>query len=298
MKDREIKVLRFPQNPIIRPHMDERMGSNISGPSLIRVPTWVCTPLGKYYLYFAHHNGAYIRMAFSDTLKGPWRIYSPGVLNLNESFFNDHIASPEILVLEGRQEILMYYHGYSRPNPITHQYERVAISKDGLRFTSKDKILGTAYWRLFQWRKWYYALAMPGKFYRSNTPYDNFEEGPTLFSSRMRHSAVIVDGDTLKIFYSSAGDCPERILLSEVKLKPDWMHWRNSRPKVVLEPEMNYEGASLPLISSKRGPAFEPVRQLRDPYIFQQDGAIYILYCVSGERGIAIAELVEVKYFN
>jgi hypothetical protein len=40
--------------------MDDRMGSNINGPSLIRVPDWVPDPLGRYYLYFAHHHGTYI----------------------------------------------------------------------------------------------------------------------------------------------------------------------------------------------------------------------------------------------
>jgi hypothetical protein len=32
---------RFPDNPIITPHMDSRMGANINGPSLIRVPGWL-----------------------------------------------------------------------------------------------------------------------------------------------------------------------------------------------------------------------------------------------------------------
>src|SRR5688572_31025560 len=41
-----MRVQRFPENPIIRPHMDGRMGDNINGPSLIRVPNWVERPLG------------------------------------------------------------------------------------------------------------------------------------------------------------------------------------------------------------------------------------------------------------
>ena len=57
--------------PIIRPHMDGRMGGNINGPSLIRVPDWIERPLGAYYLYFAHHKGEYIRLAYADRLEGP-----------------------------------------------------------------------------------------------------------------------------------------------------------------------------------------------------------------------------------
>ena len=34
----------------------------LTDPSLIRVPSWVKNPLGKYYLYFAHHTGKYIRL--------------------------------------------------------------------------------------------------------------------------------------------------------------------------------------------------------------------------------------------
>jgi len=52
-------VSRFESNPIIYPDMlglAGELGANINGPSLIRVPDWVERPLGKYYLYFAHHG--------------------------------------------------------------------------------------------------------------------------------------------------------------------------------------------------------------------------------------------------
>lgn len=41
---------------LIRPHMDPRMGANVQGPSMIRVPDWVPGRLGRYYLYFADHT--------------------------------------------------------------------------------------------------------------------------------------------------------------------------------------------------------------------------------------------------
>jgi hypothetical protein len=34
-----------------------------------------------------------------------------------------------------------------------------------------------------------------------------------------------------------------------------------------------------------------PVRQLRDPAIFPENGKTYLLYSIAGENGIAIAEL-------
>jgi hypothetical protein len=35
-----------------------------------------------------------------------------------------------------------------------------------------------------------------------------------------------------------------------------------------------------------------PVRQLRDPAIYREDGRAYLLYSVAGEYGTAIAEVV------
>jgi len=45
----DITVTRLGDGPIITPDMDELMGGNIQGPSLIKVPDWVENPLGNYY---------------------------------------------------------------------------------------------------------------------------------------------------------------------------------------------------------------------------------------------------------
>jgi hypothetical protein len=60
----------------------------------------------------------------------------------------------------------------------------------------------------------------------------------------------------------------------------------------VLAPELDYEGADQPLEPSRRGLIMGPVRQLRDPAYFEQDGRRYLLYAVAGEHGIAAAELL------
>ena len=46
-----MKVERFSANPIVYPGLDGSLGSNINGPSLIKVPNWLPDPLGRYYLY-------------------------------------------------------------------------------------------------------------------------------------------------------------------------------------------------------------------------------------------------------
>lgn len=91
------------------------MGDNVNGSSLIKVPEWVPSPLGRYYLYFAHHDGRYIRLAFADSIEGPWRMHEPGVLPIENSLFRGHIASPDVHVDHNARCIRMYYHGADRP---------------------------------------------------------------------------------------------------------------------------------------------------------------------------------------
>lgn len=270
--------------------MDGRMGDNINGPSLIRVPDWLENPLGRYYLYFAHHKGDYIRLAYADRLEGPWSTHEPGTLQLEGSFCRGHVASPDVHVDPANREIRMYYHG---PVEGGGQESRVAISRDGIAFAPLPERLGNPYFRVFQWGGHFYALGMPGVFYRSKDGLTRFEQGPTLFTEHMRHSAVKLDEDRLSVFYSNAFDCPERILVSTIGLTSDWMDWRASGPVTVLEPEREYEGADLPLEPSKRGWAPERVRQLRDPGIFREGGETYLLYSVAGEHGIAVARLTD-----
>lgn len=288
-----MRIERFPTNPIIHPELDETLGENINGPSLIRVPDWIEQPLGRYYLYFAHHDGRHIRLGYSDALEGPWRIHTPGVLPLPDSLFAGHVASPDVHVDQERREIRLYYHG---SDTVTggggEQYTRVALSKDGLHFKARDEKLGLPYFRVFRWQDDYYALGMPGVFYRSRDGLSPFEKGPTVFTRDMRHTALKVEGKTLSVFYTDVGDCPERILLSRIDLARDWQHWEPSASEVVLEPERDYEGTNVPRVPSVRGLAKGPVCELRDPAIYDEGARTYLLWSVAGERGIAIGELI------
>ncbi|MBC7316120.1 MAG: hypothetical protein H5T70_06850, partial [Chloroflexi bacterium] len=256
------------------------------------MPDWLPDPLGRYYLYFGDHRGTYIRLAYADSLEGPWSIYTPGVLALEDSFFVHHLASPDVHVDDEARQIRMYYHGAL---PQGGQRSRVALSDDGLHFRARPEILGNPYLRAFRWRDSIYALTMPGLFYRSRDGLTGFERGPQLFTPDMRHSAVLVRDDVLYVFYSNAGDCPESILLATVDLTPAWECWQASEPVVVLRPECDYEGADCPLQPSQRGPINERVRQLRDPALYIEGGRLYLLYSVAGESGIALAEVDELQ---
>jgi Sulfotransferase family len=308
IKPSGITVARFSNNPIIVPSMmPSSDGSSINGPSLIRVPAWIEKPLGRYYLYFAHHQGKYIRLAFTDELHGAWSIYQPGTLPLastpcnaienEEVAHNKHLASPDVHVDDEAREIRMYFHGpVYTSGPVTKvssykQLSLVATSKDGLTFAARHERLGNPYFRVFRWDGAWYAIGMPGVIYRSADGLKGFVEGPALFTPNMRHSAVRINGTLLQVFYSVVGDNPERILLSTIDLRVPWMSWQASEPRVVLEPQMEWEGANLPAMPSVKGIARRPLRELRDPAIFVEAGKTYLLYSVAGESGIAISEL-------
>ena len=286
--------VRFPENPLIRPNMlPGTDGKNINGPSLIKVPDWIPNKLGNYYLYFSHHSGKYIRLAYSDNLHGPWNIYIPGTLSVSQATVcGSHIASPDVHVDSIRQEIRMYFHC-----PIyggTTQYTFVATSSDGINFTHQTQRLGAPYFRVFEYESYYYAIGKGGSssiIYRSTNPYNSFAKGKSILPSS-RHTAVYLNGNIAYIFYSRIGDAPERILLSTMDISGDWSTWTPSVPIEILRPEYDYEGANLPIAPSKGGKTSGPVHQLRDPGIYEEAGKLYLLYSVAGEQGIGAAELI------
>lgn len=299
--DVPVRAVRFPQNPIITPASSPTLGDNINGPSLIRVPPWVGRPLGRYYLYFAHHGGQFIRLAYADQLSGPWHIYEPGTLRLAEApRCYDHVASPDVHVDEARREILMYFHcpaDSAGGVDIGQQRTFLAASHDGLRFQADSQPLGPAYFRVFRWAEYYYTLVRAGVLLRSSDMRSPFEPGPTLIAGSsdqlLRHAAVDVRGDVLRVYYSRIGDRPERILLSEARLSADWSKWRASAPVTLLSPDQGYEGADRPLEVSRPDEARGRVRQLRDPAILREGRRTYLVYSIAGESGLAMAELRE-----
>ncbi len=317
---------RVLDKPIVSGSSHPGIGTNIAGPSLIRVPDWVPEPLGRLYLYFADHKGDHIRLAYADDVTGPWTVHEPGALSLAESGFavtepslaNEtftafesryrellgeampmdlradlvtcHVASPDVHVCNEHRELHMFFHGLVA---LGDQQTKRAVSSDGLRWLPDDELLGPAYFRVFRHDDMYYALVMPGVIYRSRDPQVRFEKGPTLFGPEMRHSAVRVTRAGLEVFWTRCGDAPERILYSVVDLAGPWDSWKATPPKEVLRPQRLWEGAGLQIEPSRRGAVFEPVNQLRDPCVFDDPDhtGLWLLYAVAGESGIGLAEL-------
>ena len=148
--------------------------SNINGPTVIRVPDWIPVaqrvhPKAKYYLYFGHHIGHDIRMAWSDSLTGNWSLFNSGngpdrawgsqgnntgaqtprsgVLSIvggqlaakvgSKVIATNHISSPEVLVDHKNKRIALYFHATSQFMPgISGQQSFVSTSKYGLNFNA------------------------------------------------------------------------------------------------------------------------------------------------------------------
>jgi hypothetical protein len=187
--------------------------------------------------------------------------------------------------------VRMYFHGVAGRAQKTF----VATSPDGLRFRSGRKALGPFYFRVVEHRGAYLAIAKlgneSGALLRSRRPDAGFRRVLRILP-RMRHAALLLEGDLLRVFFSRIGDRPESILVSTIDLSSRPRDRIPSEPVPVLAPEEAWEGADLPLVPSRSGPAAQPVHQLRDPGIFEEGGRVHLLYSVAGEQGIAIGELL------
>lgn len=201
----QYKVTRINNNqPLIAEETFKEVGAgedeyyNINGPAIIRVPDWTevedrAALEARYYLYFAHHKGDYIRMAWSDSITGPWHLYhigedydagQRGVLDMgdddkidleNNLVIKRHIASPDVHVDNENQRIVMYFHGPAyHGNEDIGQRTFVATSSFGLDFNNgiRSVMLGHSYFRVFSYDEGLYALSNDGRPYKA----PDFEE--------------------------------------------------------------------------------------------------------------------------
>lgn len=258
-------------------------------------------------------------MAYADSPTGPFTVHPPGVLDMRATPFNRHIASPDAWVDEENRRIHMHYHGAGciGPNPLPYfQVTCHASSTDGLLFQSDRTYLAPSYLRTFRYGGWHYGFSggVERCFFRARAPDRAFEAGGVVeiageqfnvdpatgevaetepVARRMRHVGLHRQGETLEVYYSCVGDSPERIKCTLVDLRGDWTAWRGAEFQEVLRPETIWEGVELPMACSSSGSVHEPVHQLRDPFVFEEEGRKYLFYSVAGERGIAVAELLD-----
>jgi len=193
----------------------EEQGENINGPSLIRIPDWISSenradPSAVYYLYFGHHIGGYIRMAWAENVEGPWHLYQAGnnvtigergVLDNGDDDINvgngivienNHLASPDVHIDNENQRIILYFHSGSSTffngNEMDGQYSWVATSPYGLNFNGNIEPvrLSTSYFRVFSNNNFLYAFdntESPRRALDINNPWqptDDYYSGSTI----------------------------------------------------------------------------------------------------------------------
>ena len=285
------------------------IGNNINGPSLIKAPNWLPNCLGRYYLYFGHHFGQNIRMAFSNNLTGPWNIYKGGVLHLKETPFTHerpnakqpqwateedvdglypHIASPDVHINTREKSLEMFFHGLDHDG---EQRSLHALSNDGLTWWVQSQRIKQTYLRVFRYKNIKYALGWGGQILRQNSD-GTFELGPWSFGDKgHRHASALVQGDKLHVVWTRIGDAPEQILYSTIDISLPWRDWYATEGQVILKPKFDWEGANLPISNSTVGGLTKQEHALRDPFLFEQNEEIYMLYAGGGETCIGIAKL-------
>ncbi|MEO5756873.1 MAG: sulfotransferase [Mesorhizobium sp.] len=253
--------------------------------------------LGRYHLYFAHHTGTYIRMAYADCVQGPWRIHPGGVLSLGQCpFVEGHIASPDVHIDQQNRRFVMYFHGPTQSGQ--GQTTFAATSVNGLHFEPRSEALGPSYARIFWHDGWWYGLfgTIAISVSRSRDGISGFIKGPVVLPPLRghispRHLAVQKCGHLLRVYYTRRGDAPERILHGTIDLAGDWLTWKVQGQTELLRPLTNFEGADLPVTRSRNGLAPGRENALRDPAVFEEDGRTWLFYAVAGESGIALAEI-------
>ena len=250
---------RFAENPLITFSRSPSIGDNANGPTVIRVPRWVQRPLGRYYMYFAHHSGQFIRLAYADSVRGPWKIHEPGVLKVADTAFYrpqpdpadspsgvyTHLASPEIYIDESRSESCC---GSMECGPrdsggpsaagrggvgeaarvrAIHAGGRVARRIDVPRpahhqteLLARDSLRGT----LLRYGQTRATAQSVESARRLRTRWQSVPRFTVRGSSASRVAAR--DNGLLHIVFSAIGDAPENILYTTVSMKGDWDTWR------------------------------------------------------------------------
>ena len=340
----ELNVKRLNNgDPIISRHLFEQINANkfestnINGPSLIKVPQWlkdegrIIDKDANYYLYFAHHRGGYIRLAWANKIEGPYHLFDKrqttgkrGVFDLGKSnklflteqaYLVNHVASPEVLIDDQRRMIKLFFHAPYVSGNKKGGKTFMAISEDGLDFnqiaTDPTHYLGIhpiplegTYLRIFNFNEQIFAISRGGHLFRAknkpemyNSMIDSWEMRPTPIipynkkSPYMRHAAVLLCSNELWIFYSRIGDKPERILLSRVKVDTDWLRWKASLPPQEVLRPEMKWEGVDYKIKSSKKGVSVKEQALRDPFIYVEDGNFYMLYSGSGEEAIGLAQL-------
>ncbi len=284
-------------------NFENELLNNINGPCCIKAPEFFQNSPGKYLLYFAHHSGKYIRLAYSDSLFKNWKILDVQICSVDSSLdFHDHVASPEVFIDQKNKDVYLFFHSREIGNRTQRTF--LAKSKNGTQFNfEKIKSKLPFYMRFFEFKNSTYAITKGGNLYQNKGDFvsddwislGNIDSGKSNEEvmhnepGSIRHVAIIKYGNEIFVFYTRIGDAPERIYASHLLMV-------NHLPRLIneieiLRPLYKFEGSECCLEESSSGPSLGFENAVRDPYVFEEEGRYYLFYTIGGESGIAVCEI-------
>lgn len=257
-------------------------------PSVIELGRYV-PGAPRFILYYAPHHSDGIGAATAEELTGPWTPLpqNPILRMADVPCLSNHISGPDVIYVPEERRFRMYFHGSV---PGVGQQSAMAVSKDGVRWRLEPQrvVLPYPYLRVFRRGGWYYGICRLGVDLglvrsRDGIAWEDWPRGKLLATGeeqkeydRLRHYHILVRDDTLLLYYCTytAPDLSvESIKLASMPISGDWAAWPYpERLGVVLAPELAWEQSNL-----------------RDPYLMEADGRLYMFYVGGNEAGIGLA---------
>jgi len=280
------------------------VSDNINGPVCLKTPDFIKNPVGKYLLYFAHHGGEFIRIAYSEEIFSGWKFLCHKINTVGEGKnFHDHVASPDIFIDSIENNIYMFFH--SRIQGSRKQETFLSKSKDGINFTFVEENVNLPfYFRHVVNENRTLAVTKGGNLYiNSISPISNAwralnnvysgESNKEVMHNKagsIRHASLIYYLKILIMFYTKIGDSPERIYAAKIVENKNGL-WLASNELEITRPEFNFEGSNLKAEASISGPSLQEENALRDPYVMWDGKDHFLFYACAGESGIAVGKL-------
>jgi hypothetical protein len=307
---------KYKGNPIVTPSdYNWNMGHhNIMFPCVVDMSRYLESPIDRFYLYLAAHNGKSIGLATAPQPLGPWTMYADNpVFRLEDASppFRGHISSPELVAVNRDYRFYLYFHGPCDYPERRGQMTGLAFSNDGVHFTPSpgNPILTTgpkgawdsamtAYLRVLPYREGFIGLYMghdgaPPKRPRvaqsaegvatsvDGVRWEKWTGNPLLTIGDgdfggIRHVALLRQADGLYIVYSPRTD---EDLGTEVL--------RLARARLGETPD-NWGKPE------KLGAILEPTeawekQELRDPFLLRHENELYLYYAGGDETGLGVA---------
>ncbi|MFP4026237.1 MAG: hypothetical protein ACLFWL_00410 [Candidatus Brocadiia bacterium] len=271
------------------PENAREVRSTIMHPSVIEAGRYLNDPPARYLMYYAPHHSPGIGAAASDKLEGPWEpLEENPILHLEDcGGIHGHISGPDVIWMPETERFRMYFHGSV---PEAGQQSGVAASADGIHFETlrNEPILTKPYLRVFRKAGDFYGVCRFGRnlgLVRSpdGLTWEEWPNGLLLETGekqeefdRLRHHCLWIEGTTLYVFYCTYRDpeCRlETIRAAVMSIEGDWQNWdKPQRLGDVIRPELEWES-----------------NNIRDPYLIEAGGRLYMFYVGGNETGISLA---------